>query len=120
VSEQKILNLKVKGEPPIQAAPPLYSNFLAVSQVGTDIQFEFIFLDLNQVAAMIAQFKSGEITIVPEVEGKTVVKVVMPAATFVQLHEPFEKIFLAWKDIGVTPTAAEVQNEHRGSTTKVG
>src|SRR5579859_4050925 len=33
--EKKLLNFKVRGEPPVQAGPALYSNFLAVSRVGT-------------------------------------------------------------------------------------
>jgi hypothetical protein len=108
----------IPGEPPVQAEPPLYSNFLAVSQVGTEVQFEFIFLDLNQVAVMIEQLKSSDVTVVPEVEGKTVVKVVMPAASFVQLREQFEKIFAALK--GMLPMVPEVKNEQRSSSTKVG
>jgi hypothetical protein len=118
VPEQKILNFKVKGEPPVQAVPPLYSNFLAVSQVATEVQFEFIFLDLNQVAVMIEQLKSSDVTVVPEVDGKTVVKVVMPAASFVQLREQFEKVFAALK--GMLPAVPEVKDEQRSSSTKVG
>lgn len=117
-TEQKILNFKVKGQPPLQAVPALYSNFLAVSQVGAEVQFEFIFLDLNQVAGLIEQLKSSDVTVVPEVDGKTVVKVVMPAASFVQLREQFDKIFAALK--GLLPNVPEVTDEQRSSTTKVG
>jgi len=118
VAEQKILNFKVKGEPPVQVSPPLYSNFLAVSQVGTEVQFEFIFLDLNQVATLIEQQKLSDIAAAPEVDGKTVVKVVMPAASFVQLRDQFEKIFA--KLMAILPTMPEAINEQRSSSSKVG
>ena len=94
-NDQKILNFRVKGEDPVRAVAALYSNFLAVSQVGTDVQFEFIFLDLNLVANAMEQLKKAESPGVPDLQGKTVAKVVMPAATFFQLHEHFETIFRA-------------------------
>jgi len=112
VSEQKIVNFKVKGEPPVQAVPALYSNFLGVSRVGTDVQFEFVFLDLNQVAMVLEQFKTGDVTVGPEVEGKTVAKVVMPAVTFMQVHEQFEKIFAALK---AELPGSEIANAQRSS-----
>ncbi len=112
--EPKVQNFRVKGEPPVQAVPALYSNFLAVSRVGTDIQFEFIFLDLNQFATLIEQFKDANITMTPELEGKTVAKVVMPAATFIQLRQQFEKIFEALKEI--MPKMPEVKHERPRSS----
>lgn len=114
MSEQKVQNFKVRGEPPVQAVPALYSNFLAVSRVGTDVQFEFVFLDLNFMAAMLEQFKAADVTVTPEVEGKTVAKVVMPAVTFVQLYGQFEKIFAALK--AELPAVPEVPNEQRTSS----
>jgi hypothetical protein len=113
--EQKILNLRVKGEDPVQAVSALYSNFLAVSRVGTDVQFEFIFLDLNLVATILEQLKKIENPNVPELQGKTVAKIVMPAATFLQLREHFENLFRALEE--VVPRMAEAQHD-RGS--KVG
>ncbi len=114
VSEPKIQNFKVKGEPPVQAVPALYSNFLAVSRVGTDVQFEFVFLDLNYMAVMLEQLKGADVTVTPEVEGKTVAKVVMPAVTFVQLQEQLEMIFAALK--AELPKVPEVANEQRSSS----
>jgi hypothetical protein len=113
VSEQKAVNFKVKGEPPVQAVPALYSNFLAVSRVGTDVQFEFVFLDLNYMAMMLEQFKTADVTVAPEVEGKTVAKVVMPAVAFMQLHEQFEKIFAALK---TELPGAEIANAQRSTS----
>lgn len=114
MSEQKVLNIKVKGEPPIQAVPAVYSNFLAVSRIGTDVQFEFVFLDLNYMATVLERLKGPEATGTVEVEGKTVAKVVMPGRTFVQVQEQLEKIFAALKvELQATP---EVANEQRTSS----
>ena len=90
--KQKILNFKIRGEEPLQAAPALYSNFLAISRVANDVQFEFVFLDLNQVAVMLEQMKGIENPPIPELQGKTVAKLVMPAANVLQLRDQFEKI----------------------------
>ena len=114
MSEQKVINFKVKGEPAVQAVPALYSNFLAISRVGTDVQFEFVFLDLNYMAMMLEQFKAADVTVAPEVEGKTVAKVVMPGVTFVQSWEQLEKIFTALK--AELPKVPEVENEQRTSS----
>ncbi len=116
--EPKIVNFKVKGELPVGTVPALYSNFLAVSQVGNEVQFEFIFLDLNLVAVLMQQLKASNITVTPEVEGKTVAKIVMPASTFVQLREHFDKIFQALKD--VLPKVPEVENERGKSSSSIG
>jgi hypothetical protein len=113
--EQKILNFRVRGEDPVQAVSALYSNFLAVSQVGTDVQFEFIFLDLNLVASVLEQLKKAEQPSVPDLQGKTVAKVVMPAATFVQLRDHFETLFRALE--GVIPKAPEAKHDR---SSKVG
>jgi hypothetical protein len=97
--EQKILNFRVRGEDPVQAVSALYSNFLAVSRVGTDVQFEFIFLDLNLMAVALEQLKKADKPSIPDVQGKTVAKVVMPAATFIQLREHFENLFRALEEV---------------------
>jgi hypothetical protein len=111
VSEKAILNFQVTGDAPRAAGPALFSNFLAVSQVGTEVQFEFVFLDLNLLAGMIAQQKAAGATPVPTVEGKTVAKVIMPAAVFVQLKEHFDKIFAALAQEGIAAKAVEAKND---------
>jgi len=113
VSEQKILNFRVSGQAPVDAVPALYSNFLAVSQVGTDVQFEFIFLDLNLVAGVLKQLKEVENPSIPELQGKTVSKLVMPAANFVQLREHFENLFRTLE--GVVPKATIEEKNDRAS-----
>lgn len=91
--EKKTLNVRVKGEDPVQAVSALYSNFLAVSRVGTDVQFEFIFLDLNVMAGMLEELKKAEKPSVPDLTGKTVAKIVMPGLSVKQLRQHFENVF---------------------------
>jgi hypothetical protein len=93
----KMLMIQVAGQPPLEAVPALFSNFVGISRVGAEVQLEFIFLDLNQVATMIQDAEKANSTEpLPPATGKTVVKIVMPSASFVQLRPHLEKIF---KDI---------------------
>ena len=69
-------------QPPNEAVSALFSNFLSLSRVGTEVQFEFIFLDLNNLAVMLNQLKQEEAKQSPIVKGKTIAKLVMPAASF--------------------------------------
>jgi hypothetical protein len=105
--DQKLYNFKIRGEEPLNAAPPLYSNFLAISRVANDVQFEFIFLDLNQVAVVMDQMKTAENPPVPELQGKTVAKLVMPGINVLQLREHFEKICDAIEEITKKQKEAE-------------
>jgi hypothetical protein len=110
VSEHKtIVNFQVKGEGPSGPAPALFSNFLAVSQVGTEVQFEFVFLDLNVLAEMLEKAKTEASTTRPTIDGKTVAKVVMPAAVFAQMKEHFDKILSALAQEGSPSKAPEGQ-----------
>jgi hypothetical protein len=109
----KVVNFSVQGQPPLDAAAALFRNFLAVSRLGTEIQFEFVFLDLNQMALALEQFKAEGITGSPVVQGKTVAKVVMPASAFAQLREQFERIFEAIDQL--VPKAPEEKDDRRNS-----
>jgi hypothetical protein len=109
----KVINFSVQGQPPLEAAAALFSNFLAVSRLGTEIQLEFVFLDLNQMAVALEQLKASGVTASPVVQGKTVAKVVMPASAFAQLKQQFEKIFEAIDQM--VPKAPEEQNDRRNS-----
>jgi hypothetical protein len=120
VSQKTVLNFQVKGEGQGAGTPALFSNFLAVSQVGTEVQFEFVFLDLNVLAVMIEQLKGAGVTVPPTVDGKTVAKVVMPAAVFAQMKEHFDKIFSALAQEGILPRASEETKDERHSTSNVG
>jgi hypothetical protein len=107
--DKKVQMFQVQGEPPVDAAPALFSNFLAVSRVATEVQFEFIFMDLNQLAAALIQLKNAEAEQSPIMQGKTVAKLVMPAASFMQLKEQLDAIFSALTE--ALPKVPEVENE---------
>ena len=111
--EPKLQTFQVQGQPPLDAAPALYSNFMAISRVGTEVQFEFIFLDLNQIAKMLSELKTTP-SESPTVQGKTVAKVVMPAASFVQIKEQLATIFEAIE--AILPKVPETENERRNSS----
>src|SRR5260370_39966460 len=84
--------LQVRGEDPREAIPAVFSNFLGISRVATEVQFEFIYLDLNLIANLLkaagGETKGG----LQEVAGRTVAKIVMPAAAVVQLKEHFLRL----------------------------
>ncbi len=111
--EPKLQTFEIQGQPPLDVAPALYSNFVSISRVGTEVQFEFVFLDLNQIAKILAEPRSSP-SEPPTVQGKTVAKVVMPAVSFVQLKEQLAKIFEALEEI--LPKVPEDKNERRGSS----
>jgi hypothetical protein len=111
--ESKVQTFQVQGEPPVHAVAALYSNFVAISRVATEIQFEFIFLDLNQMASLLTEQQKSESTESPKVQGKTVAKVVVPAVSFIQLKEQLAKIFEALE--ASVPNVPEVENERRSS-----
>lgn len=118
MSEKTVVNFEVKGEGPGGPVPALFSNFLAVSQVGTEVQFEFVYLDLNLLAQMIEAVKAvGAVaTARPTIDGKTVAKVVMPAAVFAQVKEQFDKIYNALAQQGIPPNPPEEKENERHST----
>ena len=93
--EKKEFLLAVRGEDPVQAIAPLYSNFLSVSRLGTDVQLEFVFVDINGLAQLTERVRTGEVTGTQEVSGKTIAKVVMPGLSFVQIREHLNTIFVA-------------------------
>ncbi|MGB6459602.1 MAG: hypothetical protein WBG02_06510 [Candidatus Acidiferrum sp.] len=109
MSDKPELRFQVKGQDFREAGPALYSNFLAVSRVGTDVQFEFVFLDLNVIATMMKADRDDKSSL-PEVTGKTVAKLVVPAAVVVQMKEHLTRII---EDIeNEMAKAREAQNEY--------
>jgi hypothetical protein len=89
--------VQVRGQDPLTAIAPTYSNFVAVARLGTEVQFEFIFLDLNQLALFTEKAKKGE-AVDPEFQGKTVAKIVVPGPSIVHMREHFEHIFRALEE----------------------
>jgi len=70
------------------SVPAAFSNFLAVSRVSTEVQFEFIFVDTNRLVAAVRDPDDKK-----KLEGTTVAKVILPALSFVQLRDHFQKLF---------------------------
>jgi hypothetical protein len=98
VSKPSQVIVQVTGQPPLETVPALFGNFVGISRVGHDVQFEFIYVDLNQMASMLQEAeKSGNQGPLEPIVGKTVVKVVMPAEAFVQMQTHVEKLFAAIK-----------------------
>lgn len=94
--DHKQFLLTVRGQDPLDAHAPLYSNFVAIARLGTDIQLEFIFVDINQLALLTEAAKKGSIGNEPQqVIGKTVSKVVMPGHNFLQLKDHLNTLFSA-------------------------
>ena len=88
--------LNIRGEDPLRALSPYYSNFVSISRHGADIQLEFIFVDINQLAVLGEAVKKGSLTGQPhEVVGKTVAKIVMPGQNFLQIRDHLNAIFQA-------------------------
>lgn len=112
-NDTNVTLFQVRGDAPSEAAPALFCNFLAISRVATEVQFEFIFLDLNQVATTLNQLKGVEATSAPVIQGRTVVKVVMPAVSFMQLEEQFATILNALKEMMEKKEADNELHSHR-------
>lgn len=85
--------LTVSGEDPRVSAAPVFANFVAVSQVGTEVQVEFIFLDLAQLAQKFERVKAGQEQPDTEIQGKTVGKMIVPVSSFLQLKEHLLSLF---------------------------
>jgi hypothetical protein len=85
--------LIVSGEDPRKAVSPTFANFVAVSQVGAEVQFEFIFLDLGQLAARLERWKAEGRENAGEFEGKTVGKVIVPVAALMQVKDHLLGLF---------------------------
>ncbi|MGA2338022.1 MAG: hypothetical protein ABSG08_21815 [Terriglobales bacterium] len=94
-SQQKpLMQFQVVGEDPQTAQAPLFSNFVAVSHAGREVQIEFIFVDINQVAQrMENRMSAPDNPEIPLFHGKTVAKVVVPTWAFLQLKNHLTDVF---------------------------
>jgi hypothetical protein len=72
---------------------PTFANFLRVCSVGNDVQFEFIFVDLVDFAEQIDKAKQEAGPKDFSCSGLTVSKMIMPAASFVQLKDHLTRMF---------------------------
>jgi hypothetical protein len=86
-------NITVTADENRNSVAPLFANFLMVSSVGSDVQFEFLFVDLADLAGHIDKAKHGGGAKDFSCVGKTVSKTIVPAASFVQLKTHLAQMF---------------------------
>lgn len=112
--EQKTVSLQVERDDKPTFA--VFSNFLQIARVATDVQFEFLFVDIQQVATALQKARASDEA--PEkLSGVTVAKVVMPALSLMQVKDHLNSILDAIeKELGKLPDAREV---HDGSSSVV-
>jgi hypothetical protein len=92
------LELKVTPEDPTKATvPTLFSNFVGISRAGTEVQFEFVALDIGVLASKMTAVADALASGTVEMTGKTVAKIVVPLHVFMQLEQHLETIFSAVK-----------------------
>jgi hypothetical protein len=96
--EKKQFLLSIRGEDPLQAGPPFYSNFVSIARLGTDVQLEFIFVDINRLALMTEAAKKTGNYESQEITGKTVAKIVMPGLSFIQIKDHLNVLFKALEE----------------------
>lgn len=109
--EQQIILLDVGRDEKSMRVYPGFANFLQVSRVATEVQLEFLFVDVNQLALTLQKAKEGSTEEPHKVSGLSVAKVVMPALNFVQQREHINAIFDAIeKELGKIPSGKEVQH----------
>jgi hypothetical protein len=78
--------------------PTLFSNHVARARAGTEVQFEFVALDINALATKMAEYQSVEAPEEPaEIAGKTMARIVVPLYVFMQLEQHLKMIFSAVK-----------------------
>lgn len=111
-----ILNLQVEGEDPLDAAIPAFANFVAVSHAGSEVQFEFIFLDLNQLAKKVAEIAGKDKSDKPmKLTGRTVSKVIVPVSNFIQLKDHLNTLFAKLEEATHVVDQQEATQEGRKS-----
>jgi hypothetical protein len=112
--EKQQFLLNIRGGDPLLTSP-VYSNFLSVSRVGTDVQFEFVFVDLNQMAQLADKLKKSGSNEPQELAGRTVAKIVMPGLNFYQVKDHLKTVFDA---LAVELMIVETENEHDALASK--
>ncbi len=86
-------NVTVTADDNRLSVVPTFANFLQISSVGNDVQFEFMFVDLSDLAAKIDRAKKEQGSKDFNCNARTVSKMVMPAASFVQLKDHLAQMF---------------------------
>jgi len=91
--ENRQVTFKVAFDDPRDGAVPLFSNHVGISRAGTEVQFEFVFLDINAVAEILKGQKERSDNSPVEIKGKSVAKIVMPLHVFLQLKGHLQTMF---------------------------
>jgi len=86
-------NVTVTADENRLSVVPAFANFLQVSSVGNDVQLEFMFVDLSDLAGQIDKAKKEEGSKDFSCSARTVSKMIMPAASFVQLKDHLAHMF---------------------------
>ncbi len=116
--DDRHVTFKVLLEEPRQGATPLFSNHVGIARAGTEVQFEFGFLDINAVATILRDYKEHGGTSPVEINGKSIAKIVMPLHVFLQLKEHLQGMFnsiehelqLAEKEEGNESSSSSIRN----------
>ena len=116
--EAQQVQFKVIFEDPKGGPVPLFSNHVGISRAGTEVQFEFAFLDINVVAGILQTCKEGARTASPiEINGRTVAKIVMPMHVFLQVGGHLQTLVKQIEQ--ELRTADEEEHEHSSSIPNV-
>ena len=111
MSEERLVTLTLKKDEQSASTPALFSNFLQVSRAATEVQLEFIFVDVNEVAVTLQKAKESKGSQEYSVHGRTVAKLVVPALSFLQVKDHINEIFGAIeRELGKLPGTKEVQH----------
>jgi hypothetical protein len=88
------VTFKVIFDEPKQGPAPLFCNHVGIARAGTEVQFEFVALDIGTLANALQQHRQSSTKESPvEVSGKTVAKIVMPLHVFLQLKGTLNGMF---------------------------
>jgi hypothetical protein len=87
------VTLKVQYGDPKESPSPLYSNHVGISRVGTEVQFEFVFVDINKIALRLQDGPSSDDSGAVEVQGNTVAKLILPLHVFIQMESHLQMMF---------------------------
>ena len=87
------VNFTVEFQDPLDAPPAYYCNHVAIARAGTEVQFEFVYIDLNRLAHAIEEKDRHPEGI--KLTGRTVAKCVVPLHVFLQLEGHVTQMFEA-------------------------
>lgn len=111
MSDPRKITLEVNSDERLAPLRPSFSNFVQISRVATEVQFEFLFVDINHVALSIEKARSSSEKEPVRLSGVPIAKVVVPALNLIQLREHINQMFDAIeRELGSGSTAKEAQH----------